>query len=396
MTKRIILGICFLTLVASVGWAKPKKKTTTVVGLADSSVDRDNIQAAIDASSNGDTVELVGLFLMDGGNILIQKSHLTLEGRVIDNDNDGQANEDWADGADNDGDGSVDEDGWDAEIRGVDDGGGGPAFVSRSNFNRTIQVQGMTGTAQNSTIRNLKITRSARGIALSPDTVFLEGHYCDDIIVTGGLAKNWKIEGNLFFNNARGFQIFGSSHGVQVRSNVFTDNTGIGVLLVGGESACWDGDESRVSIEVGTPANTQVNDNLLAADGGGFGLYSALTRNTKFRRNGVTNIAYGLISTEDDHAKFQHNLVTDCFIGFDGEGASSNVQISTNSFENCTYGVALQFDASGYSAVNNTVTGSGDVDYYLDDTTTNNTIHLNDPANTVTDLATGNTILPPD
>lgn len=396
MTKRIILGICILVLVASVGWAKPKKKTTTVVGQADSSVDRDNIQAAIDASSNGDTVELVGLFLMDGGNIVIQRSHFTFEGRAVDNDGDGQTNEDWTDGADNDGDGSVDEDDWDAELRGVDDGFGGPAFVSRSQFNRTILVQGPSATMQNSTIRNIKITRSARAIALSPDTVFLEGHYCDEVVQTGGFARNWTIEGNLFDNNVRGFQIFGDSHGVKVRNNVFIDDTGIGVLLVGGESTCWNRDESPASIEVGTPVNTHVTDNLVARSGGGFGLYSAGTRNTRFQANGITTTAYGLVSLGDDHARIQHNVVTEGFVGFYGEGASSNIRASNNTIEDCFYGVSLEFGATDFTTVNNTVTGSIEVDYFLDDSTTGNTIHLNDPANTVDDQGTDNTILPPD
>ena len=123
--------------------------------------------------------------------------------------------EDWADGVDNDGDGSVDEDDWNAVLRGLDEGTGGPASRFRSLYNRTLRIEGGNGTLQQLTIRGIKFDRGARGIDVGLDYLWFDGFFCDDLIPTDGFVRNLRVEHNLFQNNRRAFQIYGGSHGAR-------------------------------------------------------------------------------------------------------------------------------------------------------------------------------------
>jgi hypothetical protein len=56
-------------------------------------------------------------------------------------------------------------------------------------------------------------------------------------------------------------------------------------------------------------------------------------------------------------------------------------------------GLVLEFEASGFTAVNNDFVESWDVDVFLDDTTFLNTIIANDFTTTVADLGTDNKLI---
>ena len=124
--RSLLAAAVVLFLLAGTSAGSQPPTTITVIGLDDQDVDRQNIQDALDAAKNNDTVELVGTFQLDGTRMFITSKQLTITGPAIDNDGDGAINEDWNDGVDNDGDGSIDEDDWDATLIGVADTDGSP------------------------------------------------------------------------------------------------------------------------------------------------------------------------------------------------------------------------------------------------------------------------------
>ena len=202
--------------------ASASPQTLTVIGQNDTAVDRAAIQAAVDAAQPGDTVELDGTFQLDGTPIFIHISRLTVAGKVVDDDGDGEANEDRPDGLDNDGDGLVDEDGWNAVLRGIGDGSGGPArdnFPDR--FNDGFEILGFDQALKDIRIRDLELRQINRGIYLFPDyddggTVLV----CDASSPTAGELSRVTVESNAFIDGFRGVEVLGRVRSVKVRDKL--------------------------------------------------------------------------------------------------------------------------------------------------------------------------------
>lgn len=369
--------------------------TLTVTGRNDAAVDRPNLQQALDAAAPGDTILLDGTFQLDGVSLFLAEDRLTLEGRVIDDDGDGRANEDWADGADNDGDGAVDEDDWDAALLGVDDGSGGPAgdVSPRQFFNRALRIEGVTGVVRQIAVRHLLFARHNRAVSISADHRFGSGSACEDVELTGGLARGITIEHNRFLDNERDVQLLGAAHGVAVRDNVMTGATEFPVLLAGESLPCLLPDNSRSALPVGRPENTLVAGNrmqgLVAA------VFSSETGSTKVQDNDASGDFVGFLISDDVGASLLGNRINGGVAGIlldDVTGAGGSSSARNNRVTGALFGVLFS-SATGDTAANNELIGSGVADVLLDVTSAGNTVVATDFATAVIDLGSDNRLL---
>ena len=393
MKKTALVALLVLAVVSTAA-AGPENKTTTVYGMDNQAVDRAAIQDAIDSAPKNGTVELVGTFQLDGEFIFINRDHITIEGRAVDNDGDGSVNEDWGDGVDNDADGLVDEDDWDTVIKGLLDGDGLPIRdlfpPDRKFFNRGFAVWGAEGAADQITIRNLKLTGLNRPIGFAAGTVFSDGLFCDDIELSDGFVKNAVVEGNWFDNTVRGAQIWGASEHVRFSNNLMTRTQGAGILLVGGGSFCFAADGSASSVVVGTPEKTVITGNLIRDKLGGGGIQTFGAQQSHVDDNRIDSAAHGIYIEGDSKAHVFHNIISNVNHGlllvFDG----SQSQASNNTITDATNGV-LFLEATGWTANNNFTANIGNLDYYFDPLSSDNRVVLL-PGQTFFDEGTGNII----
>jgi len=378
-----------LFLLAGTSAGSQPPTTITVIGLADDSIDRQNIQDAIDAAKPRDTVELVGTFHLDGVQIFVRKS-ITIAGRAIDNDGDGEINEDWADGIDNDADGSIDEDDWDATVIGVADGDGTPAgdISPGELFNRGFTVDGITGTLRGLTIKNLKISTLHRGVSIQADHRFFS-NLCDGPVFTGGTTDNVTITGNWFDNVFRGAQVFGASERFTVNDNLITRAESRGVLVVGGLAGCSGGGGP---IEIGVPTHSQITHNQITGINSGTGIFVSRADRSDVVNNRVEGHNFGIIVSRGNGNSVFHNRVSAVFDGIRGRNTSPNTLFANNTVRDALRGIRLLPGATGFRVVNNDIV-SQQVDVLLDGTSFENTIISTDFVTTVTDNGTDNKLV---
>lgn len=367
--------LLLLILTVPAGAYPGSSQTHSVVGQGDSAVDRPAIQAAIDGAQAGDTIELEGTFQLDGTSILVETSQLTVAGLVVDNDGDGAANEDWADGADNDGDGLVDEDDWDAVLEGVDDGVGGPARdVFPNRFNDGIEILGINDELHKIEIRDIKFTRLNRAIYLFPDyddggTVLV----CDSSLPTPGRLDDVEIEGNAFENGIRGVELLGRVEDLSINDNRFAGIAAQAVVMFGEGIGCAEADGSIEQIlPLGTPENTRIAGNDMSS--GSIGVLSSVSEKTAIRCNELSDLVLGVISIEDEKLSAAKNSVDGAFIGLLGsfdprvEGPASGNKFKDNTLSDNVFAAVVDCDTTGYRIAGNTFSGSLFADIFLDGT----------------------------
>lgn len=418
MVKTAARTSLILAFASSALLAAPAHKTLTVFGQADRTVDRQNIQDAIDLAEPGDTVELVDTFLLDGERIFIRESSLTLTGRAEDDDGDGAVNEDWQDGVDNDGDGSVDEDDWDAALVGLANPDGTPVtdVDLEFYFNRAVSIEGITGAGRKIALRHLKFSTFDRAINLFPE-YFFGTRLCADLVVTEGSLQQLTIEHNWFDNNIRDVVANGAVRGSKVADNLTTGALNISVLLLGEEFGCDLPDGTNNPIPMGRPRDNHFSNNRIGMDPGALaGILSLFTDRTKTQKNTVDHGLIGIYSSGDDRpqvlqnrvsgageigivveespgAKVSHNDVVGGFAGLYGALPSSGARFTDNAVTGAFVGAYFEFWANGFLAVNNAFVGSVEVDYFLDETTFGNKIVVTDPETSVLDLGTDNEVV---
>ncbi len=366
-----ILLLALMTTAAT--FASPQ--THVVVGMDNVAVDRTAIQSAIDGAQAGDTVELRGMFQLDGESILVGTSDLTIVGQSLDNDGDGAHNEDWADGIDNDGDGLVDEDDWDAILQGVDDGSGGPAgdaFPDR--FNDGIEILGFDGALSGIEISDIKFTRLNRAIYLFPDyddagTVLA----CASSSPTSGELDDVEIEDNLFDNGNRGVELLGRIEKLSIEDNRFANMASQAIVMFGEGIGCAEADGSVVTIlPLGVPAKTRIEGNQFT--GGFIGVLSQVTEKTRLTCNQMTGQVLALVALEDEKLSVARNVVDGAFIGLLGSfedrvaGPSSGNSFKDNSYSDNVFGIVIDCDTTGYKIQESAFAGSLFADVYLDGT----------------------------
>ena len=417
--KTIVIASA-LAFCATFSFAGPPQ-TITVQGQDNINLDRQAVQDALDSAQPGDTVELVGTFQFDGGEVFITKSRLTLAGRAVDNDGDGKVNEDWTDGVDNDGDGDVDEDDWDAEIHGLAYPDGTPVEdLTSTLFNRAVGITAGFGDLRGIAVRHLKFYTVLRGVRLSGGH-FSYSHDCDDIVYTGDEIDGVVVEKNLFDNTRRGAQIFGTVANATFRDNVAIGSHNQALLVVGDLVGCrLPGDNSdftgvmpierpeRIEISgnrvladpttgiavFGTDHST-VRDNAVETNRVGVYLYDNLGLSAL--RNLVSGAELGLGMEAENKATVMHNVVSGGNAGVYGYGDSPGTRIANNTIVESGTGAYLDADdleePSNFTLVNNEFWDSEWVDVFLDDLSHDNTVIATDFQTTVIDFGYDNKLI---
>jgi len=333
--------------------AAPAAKTITVVGQDDSSVDRAAIQAALDAVAKNGTVELVGVFQLDGLELHVRNSHTTVRGRALDDDGDGKINEDWTDGIDNDLDGAVDEDDWNAVLKGILAGDGTPEEGAAAPFfNRGFEALGL----QQVHITDIKFTGLVRGVAYGGTVEIADTFLCSSTFPIPEM-RNSSADRNLFDNQNRAVQIFGGSHQVAFRDNVVINHrAGIPIVLVGDEVGCRNADGSQGSFATGRPHNTIIEGNQISDVNERFAAIGVFVAEWTFiRNNEIRDSRSGIGVQGMSNSLIQGNQIADV--------ANDGVQV----FEGLDGITGLLSDSSGLKIQNNTVSNAGRWSYALFD-----------------------------
>ena len=382
----------------------------TVLGLDDPGQDRANIQAAVDSAAPGDTVRLIGTFRLDGERITLGISSLTVEGEELDNDGDGRVQEDWADDRDNDGDGRVDEDDWETWIFGVDAGDGTPVLNDGTNglFNRGLVVDGAEGELRNLTIRQLAFSTFHRAIELVPEWFSPTGR-CEDRVAVAGSLDRVRIEDNRIVASELGITLLGAIDNSTVERNVFADIGIFGAVVEGGEVRCPFADGSFVDLALSTPSHnrilanevlrgslgTALTEQSLVADNEieDGGILSLSDRQARLTENTVRQSFFGFVIDGGRQVQVDRNRVVDSFAGLLAGGDAEQVFLKRNEVSNAFFGIDL-FDARGFTAINNVLTGGLFIDVTLSFDSSGNTVINNvGPPITVEDLGFDNRLI---
>lgn len=364
---------------------------TTVQGLDDPALDRANIQAAIDAADDGDTIVLDGTFQLDGGAIAIGRG-LRLRGKTLDNDGDGVVNEDWIDGADNDGDGLVDEDGWDAHIVGLVDENGLPlSEIDRTTvFNRAIFVRGLEDTIEDLRITDIRFSGHFRAITLEPDTGSTGGTVCENLFSTAGSLSDPRVERNRFDNNDRAVELEGATEDARIKNNLIEDSAisiivqglGMGCPLIGGG---FD------RFPTGQPIETRVEGNRIPSNRS-IGVFNSGSIATRIKDNTIANGSLGIFSDNDPEVEIKANVLDQVRFAIDVFDPTDDGQIKDNTINGTIIGVLLDLDASGWVVKDNIFGPSLFANVFLETSSSDNRVIL-DEGDTVFDLGTDNTII---
>lgn len=331
--------------------AGPGNKTITVFGEDDINVDRAAIQLALDNVVKNGTVELVGVFQLDGIELFVRNSHTTVRGQALDDDGDGKVNEDWADGIDNDHDGAIDEDDWNAVLKGILAGDGTPEEgASAPFFNRGFEALGL----EQVHITDIKFTGLVRGVAYGGTVEIADTFLCSDTFPIPEM-RNSSADRNLFDNQNRAVQIFGGSHQVAFRDNVVINHrSGIPIVLVGDEVGCRNADGSNGSFATGRPENTIIEGNQISDVNERFAAIGVFTADKTFIRNNEIRDSRGGIGVQGMYkGLIQGNQITDV----DGQGVVV--------FEGLSGITGELSDSTGLKIQNNTVSSAGVWSYAL-------------------------------
>lgn len=386
-TRALLLAACALVLLlpaqATFGAAP-----LIVDGLNDQAVDRQAIQDAIDQAAAGGTVELRGTFQLDGQTVFIDKE-LRLRGEALDDDGDGAANEDWADGVDNDGDGAIDEDDWNTVLHGLVDANGQPLgdLPDGTLFNRGFSMEGLSGEVEDIEIRDILFLGLNRAVSALPDLENLGVAFaCSDLVATGGSLENARIRRNRFANNGRSIQFFGAVEESEIKENVVLGGGAAQVLLIGAAVGCTGG-----SLPIGRPTDIDIKGNRIQALGSS-GFISSETIDTQVKGNTFIGGSFAVSINDDERADVSGNTITGSsfpIIVFQSVGPA---RIVGNQLSGHTFGILLD-TASGYDIKDNVFLTAGFVaDVFLDVTTSNNRVVV--PAGTlVTDLGVDNEVI---
>ena len=339
-----MLGVTLVIVLAQ--FASAAAPRTIVVTSVNQSFDRQNIQNAIDSANEGDTIELVGAFQLDGISVHIRKS-VNIIGRAIDNDNDEKTNEDWADGINNDGDNSIDEDDWDAALIGIADIDGRPApEVGPAIFNRGLAIDAVTGSIDVS-VRNLKFSTLTRGMGVYPGAE--ESLLCTRFS-TDGMVTGLTFADNFITNCNRGFEIFGGAEHFNVENNVFMDMQRADILLVAEFSGCFNADGTPgPGVAIGEVRKGQVFSNRLTRGGG----VVTVEADVISVFNNELNIRGGVQIIAGSDNSVQRNSISNTFFAVYADGFSPHSTISNNVLRDNSYGVFLDANANDFTVINN-------------------------------------------
>jgi len=292
-----LLGCALLTL-------NPARAAETAV-YCDGANDRGDIQAAIDASAEGDIVQLHGTCIFDGQRLVIDRSHLTLRG----------------DAQDTDGDGFTDQ--WNTVLAGNGENNdllGGPY----TNMGLYIgQVPASDGDIVGVTVEGLELRDFYQALTISPGALAEDNLHCDEMQVTGAKAVQTRILNNRFVNNSNHFWLNGGAENTLFSGNQAEGGGGIplaaATFALGKRSICLEDPASgeTSSIAIGTSDNLKIVGNRFYGVGavtGNANVELVNATNSRIEHNDFTGdfvsvFLFGAINT-----RVQNNVILDAVI----------------------------------------------------------------------------------
>jgi len=349
-TLMLLAGVMLISSLALAGNTTNKGNNITPVNCTGSPTDRALIQSAVNNAGSGDVLMLVNTCQLDGTQVFITKSNLTITGA-------GKAGN------------------WSTVVQGIASGGGTPVGDGATFFNRGFQIGDTSGNSvvKNVEISNIKFSTLHRAVIVSPQ---LGGNsaQCSAFTIGTGSASSIVVENNWFYNDDRAGQSFGTANNISFQNNLVTNTTFGGVdFLVDGQAVACNGGAGFVSI--GVPTNSAVAGNsvsggnesqpiiVLGAD------KIAVTDNSLAALSGLP---FGMIQlSEVSNSRVSNNQI-------DGGGTApgvaasdfqsanpSNDRITNNIISNAVPGVGVDSDTTGYSVVNNRFVNSSTADIVL-------------------------------
>lgn len=221
-------------------------QTILVVGLDDMSVDRQNLQAAVDAAPDGGTIHLSGEFQLDGWPVLIHRSNLTIAGVSH-----GHAP---------------------AVLKGWLGPLGNPIGDVALNtpnavlhFNRGFAITSVGGGAiEGITLRDFSMTGFNRAIAVQ--SFWAMTNLCTAPNV-GVEAADIRIEHLVIDHVVRGIQTFGTVRDLRVMNTEVTGAISDGILLNSGAVACVNADGTSGTFSVGSLTGAELRHDHVAMVG---------------------------------------------------------------------------------------------------------------------------------
>jgi len=358
----LLAGITLITGLAVAG--NNKGNNITLVNCTGNSTDRALIQSAVNNASSGDVLFLVGTCQLDGTQVFITKSNLTITGA-------GQAGN------------------WATVVQGIASGSGTPVGDNGSTpFNRGFTIGDTSGNSvvKNVEISNIKFSTLHRSVLVSPQlggTSLL----CSGYTIGTGSASSIVVANNWFDNDDRAAQNFGTSSNVTFQNNLVTNTTfgGVDFIVEGQVVGCGGG---AGSAPIGVPTNSAVIGNSVSGGNEQASMFLIGADKLAVTDNNLSAIAgaplYAMIAlTELSNSHVSNNQI-------DGDGSapgvfasdfqsanpgfppnSSNDRISNNVISNGVPGVAVDSDTTGYSVVNNRFVNSSTGDIVLCGTVAN-------------------------
>ena len=183
----LLAGVMLISGLALAGNGHNNGNNITPVNCTGSPTDRALIQSAVNNAASGDVLMLVGTCQLDGTQVFITKSNLTITGA-------GKAGN------------------WSTVVQGIADGSGHPVGDNATFFNRGFQIGNTSGNSvvKNVEISNIKFSTLHRGVIASAQ-IGGNTSQCSGTTAGTGSASSIVVENNWFDNDDRAAQSFGYS-----------------------------------------------------------------------------------------------------------------------------------------------------------------------------------------
>ena len=354
-TLMLLAGVMLISSLALA--SNPNRgNNITPVNCTGTPTDRALIQSAVNNAASGDVLMLVNTCQLDGTQVFITKSNLTITGA-------GKAGN------------------WSTVVQGIASGGGTPVGDGATFFNRGFQIGNTSGNSvvKNVEISNIKFSTLHRGVIASAQ-IGGNTSQCSGTTAGTGSASSIVVENNWFDNDDRAAQSFGTANNVNFQNNLVTNATGGAVdFIIEGQVVACNGGAGFVSI--GVPTNSAVTGNSVSGGNESQPIIVvgadkiAVTDNSLAALSGLP---FGMIQlSELSNSQVSNNQI-------DGGGTapgvaasdfqsanpgfppnSSNDRITNNIISNAVPGVGVDSDTTGYSVVNNQFVNSSTADIVL-------------------------------
>ena len=353
----LLAGIMLISGLAVAGNSPNKGNNITPVNCTGNPSDRALIQSAINNAGSGDVLMLVGTCQLDGTQVFITKSNLTITGA-------GKAGS------------------WNTVVQGIADGSGAPVGDNGSTvFNRGFQIGDTSGNSvvKNVEISNIKFSTLHRPVIVSPQLGGTSTQ-CSGFTIGTGSASSIVVENNWFDNDDRAAQNFGTTSNVSFQNNLVTKTTfgGVDFIVEGQVLGCAGG---AGSLPIGVPTNSAVAGNSVSGGNEQASMFIIGADKVAVTDNSLSTLAgplFAMISlSEVSNSHVSNNQIdsggtTPGIIASDFQSAnpgfppnSSNDRITNNIISNGVPGVAIDSDTTGYSVINNRFLNSSTADVVL-------------------------------